>query len=197
VTPSLRDLAASLAIVATAFAIAGCGGSEDPEGEKLPAGAADELRSQLKSISERVAFRDGGACDDIFKPAPDGNLDTIDATMASIPARVDPDVRAALEQSIDRLKQLIDTECEEIADEDERERQQQEESAPEEEPTTPTPTPEEPVETTPTPTETGPQPTPEDEQDGETPPAGTDGGGSPDLGGGGVDAPPGDGEAGE
>jgi hypothetical protein len=194
VSRRFRNLSASLTVAAAATAIAACGGSDDPGGDKLPSTAADELRRQLTSVEARVGSRNGGACDDIFDPDPSvGNIGPIDETMGEIPSGVDPEVRAALEQSIDRLKELVDTECEEIVAEDERERSRQEELAPEEEIPTPPPTTEEEVTTEPTTTEPGPDPPPEtpedDEGDEEQPGRGPDGEGPPGLGGGGVEAP--------
>lgn len=172
------------------MAVGGCGNADESDGEKLPTATADQLSAQLVSISERVASRNAGACGDIFEPDPVGNIEAIDTTMAGIPGRVDRDIRTALEQSIDRLKQLIDTECEGIVAEDERERRQEEEAVPEE-PTTPEPTIEEPVTTEPpTTTEPEAEPKPEKEKDEEEPPGqGPDGEGPPGQGGGGVEAP--------
>jgi hypothetical protein len=119
------SLATSLALIAATVAIGGCGRSDNAEGERLPSATADELRRQLTSVSERVASRNAGACGDIFEPPPTGNIEPIDAAMTSIPDDVDPDIRAALEQSIDHLKELVDAECEAILAVDEREREEQ------------------------------------------------------------------------
>jgi outer membrane murein-binding lipoprotein Lpp len=146
------------AAVAAALLVAGCGGSDEPEGEKLPQSVADTLSQQLDSISARVANGSAGACDDIYLSASEGgNIEPIDAALAAIPSGVDPEIRSALEQSVERLEQLVDDECSEIRDA-ERERLEtvpdettETETVPTETETTPTETETTPTETTPTP----------------------------------------------
>jgi hypothetical protein len=183
----LRQLLCALAAVA-ALAAAGCGGDDEPEGELLPSETSQSLLAQLDSVGDRVASGFAGACDDIYAPEDEGgNIAAIDAELAAIPSDVDPEIRSALEQSVERLTQLVDSECDAIrdAEQDEQEVLPEEEepveTAPEETETTPT-------ETTPTPppTETEAQPpaTP-------APPAGGGGGGDRNGGGPGGDGPPG------
>lgn len=162
-------VAASVAVVA----IAGCGGSDEPEGRLLPPATAETLRAHLDSIGNRVADGSAGACDDIYRPkTEEGDIEPIDEALASIPPAVDDDIRSALAQSIDRLKQLVDRRCDEIRAEE------QEEQPPVVEEPVPTETDIQPPETVPpetVPTETEPTET-------EPPPQGNGNGG--DSGGG-------------
>jgi signal transduction histidine kinase len=177
---------AKLSTALAALAIAGCGGSGDPEGAKLPPSVRQALLPQLQSIDDRVAADVSGACDDIFDPEA-GNIGPIDAALASIPEDVDPEIRSALEGSVDRLKQLVDDECAQIAA---RERQEQEELPEDTDPVEPLP---EETDTEEATTETTPEPPPETAPDDEPPsdaPPGDDGTGPPGQGGG-IEAPPG------
>jgi hypothetical protein len=114
VTARLPHLLCLLAATA-ALAATGCGGDAEPQGAKLPPDVAQTLLKQLDSIGDRVAAGVAGACDDIYSDDPDvGNVEPIDAALNSIPSDVDPEIRSALEQSIERLKQLVDRECSDI-----------------------------------------------------------------------------------
>jgi len=178
---------AALAIVTT-LAVSGCGGSDEPEDEKLPSDVTQALLERLDSISDRVAAGVSGACDDIYDESV-GDIGPIDDAMASVPNDVAPEIRSALEESIDRLKQLVDDECAEISARE----QQEQESVPEEEPA--------PLETTPdettteeTDTETSPETTPdtdtEQPEQPQNPGRGPDGTGPPGQNdGGGVEVP--------
>lgn len=166
--------AAVLAGALAALAVGGCGGSDEPEGEKLPPELTRTLLPQLDSVGDRVAAGVAGACDDIYASADDdGNIEPIDETLSSIPSDVDPEIRTALEQSFERLKQLVDQECEEIraAEQDEQDTAP-EETVPDE--TTETET--VPTETETTPAETETTPTSPDE----SPDTGTPQGQGPD-----------------
>lgn len=122
--PRIGAVAVSLALLA----IAGCGGSDESE-RLLPQRVADELELRLESIRGRVEDGSAGACEDIYRSRDDGgDLEPIDEALASIPENVDPQIRAALEQSFQRLEQLVADECGEIR---EREPDEQD-SAPEE-----------------------------------------------------------------
>lgn len=168
---------AALVATAAALAIAGCGGSDAPEGRLLPPSISETLRAHVDAIDRRVADGSAGACDDIYRPElEDGNMEAIDEALASIPPAVDDDVRSALEQSVDRLKQLVDRRCDEI-----RAEEQGEEPPVIEEPA-PTETETEPTETVPPETETGTEPT-----ETEPPPGRNGGGNGRDGGGGGRD----------
>jgi hypothetical protein len=187
--PQILPLAALIALLA----LAGCGNSNEPEGERLPPETVQALLQQLDSVSDRVAANVSGACNDIYDSADNGgNFEPIDDALASLPDDVDSEIRAALEESIDRLKQLVDDECTAISD------AELDETTPEE--TAPVETTTE--ETTPeqTDTETVPEETaPEEQQDeppadSQPPGRGPDGNGPPGQdgdgdNGGGIEAP--------
>ena len=179
-------------LVALALTIAGCGDSEEPQGEKLPPAVTQELLAQLDSVGDRVAAGVSGACDDIYaSEAEGGNIEPIDAALSSIPPGVDPEIRTALEQSVDRLKQLVDEECAEIgaAEQDDQDTVTEEEPPPTETETTETETVPTETDTTETETDTAPT-TPEEPPEAEPPGRGPDGTGPPGLGGG-AEAPEG------
>jgi len=187
----LPQLLAGLAATA-AVAVAGCGGSDEPQGEKLPASVSTALLKQLDSVSDRVAADVAGACDDIYAPASEGgNIEPIDAALNSIPSDVDPEIRSALEQSIQRLEQLVDEECTEIRSAEQDSQDTTDETTPTETVTTETETvPTETTDTTPTPTETTPT-TPVPPSEGGADGRGPTGDGPPGLDRGGAEAPEG------
>jgi hypothetical protein len=190
-TLRLPQIAVAL-LAAIGLAVAGCGDSDEPKGEKLPPAVTQELLPQLESVGDRVAAGVSGACDDIYASADDGgNIEPIDAALSSIPSGVDPEIRTALEQSVERLKQLVDEECAEIgaAEQDEPDTVTEEETTPTETETVETETVPTETETTETETETAPT-TPEQPPDVESPGRGPDGTGPPGLGGG-AEAPDG------
>ncbi len=182
-------LAATAAVGAT-----GCGGDAEPRGEQLPPDIAQSLLKQLESIGDRVEAGVSGACDDIYAEDPDtGNIGPIDDALASIPSDVDPEIRSALEQSIERLTQLVDEECDQIrADE-----QGLDDTTTDETPTETVPTETEtvPTDTTET-TTTPPETTPTTPVTPDTPPngLGPDGDGPPGQERGGAEAPDGEGD---
>jgi hypothetical protein len=161
-----------------AAGLVGCGGDdEEQQGAPIPQQAASDIESRLAEVERRMEAG-GGACADIendTKPA-------VEQIVASLPSDVDPDVRDALDQSVDRLFQLTADQC------DEQKGQETEEEPPvtiETEPETDTET----TETVPpeTETETVPPETDTDEQlppDQEELPPGQDGGNSNGTGGG-------------
>lgn len=153
--PRTAAVAASVA----ALAIAGCGGTGEPE-RLLPAGTAATVRSEVILIGERVGDGSVGACDDIFDGVDGGNFQDIDTALSDVPEGVDPEIRAALEQSIDRLRRLVEDACDDIAAQEEQEIAP-EETTTEETETTPTET--ETIETETAPTTDEPLP-PADEQ---------------------------------
>jgi len=192
VTSHPRQTAVAVVAAVLALAAASCGDSEEPEGRKLPPTVTQELLPQLESVGDRVAAGVSGACDDIYASGADGgNIEPIDAALSSIPAGVDPEIRTALEQSVDRLKQLVDEECAEIgaAEQDEQDTVTEEEPAPTETETTETETVPPETDTTETETDTAPT-TPEEPPTVEPPGGGPDGTGPPGLGGG-AEAPDG------
>jgi hypothetical protein len=193
VTTRVSQLPCLLATVAT-LAVAGCGDDEEPRGKRLPPEVTQTLMQQLESIGDRVAAGVAGACDDIYSSDPEvGNIAPIDATLSSIPSDVDPEIRSALEQSVERLTQLVDQECSEIrSSEQEQEEPIEEEEPPPETVETETETvPAETTETTTAPPETEPTTPPEEEPLTPLDRRGPDGTGPPGLGGGGVEAPDG------
>lgn len=182
----------SVLAAAAALAVAGCGGDDEPQGEKLPAGVTQALLKQLDSVGDRVAAGVSGACDDIYSDDPDvGNIGPIDDALNSIPSDVDPEIRSALEQSIERLTQLVDQECDQIRASEQGLGDTVTEETPTETVTTTTETetvPAETTETTTTPPETTPTP-PETTPNG----LGPDGTGPPGQERGGAEAPEGNG----
>jgi hypothetical protein len=180
---------ATLILVLAAGLAAGCGSDDEPEGAPIPQQAAADIESRLAEVERRMAAG-GGACADIqndTKPA-------VDSIVAALPSDVDPDVRDALQDSVDRLFELTEQECDE---ENGQETEVQPEPPPETETDTETDT--APTETLPEETEEEPPPEeeqpPEEEvppgQDGELPPG--QGGENPSQGnGGGAIVPEGD-----
>jgi hypothetical protein len=159
-------------------ALSGCG-SDDEEGAPIPAAAAAELQKRLDSVENRFEFG-GGACNDI---ADDERR--VSATIESLPADVDPDVRQALEDSFSRLFELTDEQCDEQKGQDtetEPEPETETETTPTEPETETETTPTEPeTETETTPPE--PEPTTPTETEPERPPQGDGGAGSGSDGG--------------
>jgi hypothetical protein len=174
------------------LAAAGCGGDE--EGAPIPQATATALNAELDGVQDRLDEGSAGACRDILGGPRDPNMDRVQQLIDSLPDDVDADVRSALEESFDRLWDLVQQDCNDKA-------QKEEDSQQEPEPEQPTETQTE-TETQTTPTETETEPTtptaPEEAplpNDGD----GDSGGGVPGVGngngngnGGGVG--PGDGE---
>jgi len=176
-------------LVAFALALAGCGG--DDEGKPIPAAAADALNAELDTVQARLDNGSGGACRDILEGSRGPNDDRVQQLIENMPDDVDADVRSALEDSFDRLWDLVQQDCEEKA--------QRDESQPEPEPE-PAQTETTETETTPTETTTTETTPPTEEQqpqdgDGDTNDApgngngngngvGNGGGAGPDLDGG-------------
>ncbi len=194
----LRAQLAALAVGAALLAGVGCGSDEEEEpAPGIPRAAAQALSRELDLIEARIDVTreqsKPGSCGDIeSKSYPD-----IQRILAGIPDDTDPDVRRALEGSIDRLKELADSECSQLVQEIE----EREEDAPAPLPTPP-PAPVQPPQTTPEPAE--PKPKEEKPKDEEKKPeepeqdgqdkgdggVGPDGQGPPGQGGGGQPAPP-------
>jgi hypothetical protein len=168
-----------LALLGAAVAISGCGG--DDEGEPIPADAAAALEAELDGVQARIDNGSAGACNDILEGERGPNLERVQQLLDGLPDDVDPDVRSALEDSFDRLWELVQEDCEEKA----REEQSQQEPEPEPEPT-PTETETEPeappTDTAPVPTEPDEAPLPPEgdgDNDGELPGEGNGGGVGP------------------
>lgn len=184
-----RQLLCLLA-AAAALAAAGCGSDDEPQGRKLPPDVTQTLLKQLDSVGDRVAARVAGACDDIYASEADGgNIEPIDAALASIPSDVDPEIRSSLEQSVERLTQLVDRECDQIRS-DEQARQDTTSEEPPATDTVETETETVPTETTDT-TTVPPETTPTEPTEPQTQPngVGPDGNGPPGQERGGAEAP--------
>jgi len=179
------------------LAAAGCGSSEEePRGAPLPADAAAQLERRLDEVERR--YRDGiddanvGACMDIqtdsFEGGEAGN--GIDQILAGLPENVDPELRSAVEESFENLRELTAEDCAGVEPPPETEPEVVPEPPPPEE-TIPEET--VPEETTPEelPPETVPQPTPQDPElkgpdlvppgQGGTPPGRGGGGGGAEV----------------
>jgi hypothetical protein len=184
----LPHVALCVATVA-ALAAAGCDGSGGSDGKKLPRSVSQELLTHIEQVESRVEANVSGACDDIFDGVAGGNFDEIAGTLSSIPDNVDPDIRSAVSESVDRLQDLVNSKCDEI----QAREQDRQETVPEEtttdERTTPTETETTPTETETTPTETETTPTTPDPPPNGNGPDGTGPPGQDD--GGGVEAPDG------
>lgn len=182
----------TLILILAAGLAAGCGSDDGQGGEPIPVEQAQALERQLESIENRFQFG-GSACSDITGNA-DPNTTAVASVIESLPDDVDPDVRSALEQSFDRLFQLVDEQCDTEAG------QQQEQPAPVEPEPTPavppaeedddegeeTPPPTEEVPTTPEPPveEVPPEVPPGEGGSGESGEGGTGGSGLGGSGGG-------------
>jgi outer membrane biosynthesis protein TonB len=160
---TLRSLIA-LPVLLLAGVAAGCGDEE--KGSPIPAGQAAALQDQLDGIQRRLDNGSAGACNDILGGAKGPNTEAVEQQLAALPEDVDADVRDALQQSFDRLFELIDEHCSQLQSEQsdpqpgpEPDPEPTPDTTPEEEPTT---------EEEPPPTEEEPPPTEEDPVDPET-----------------------------
>jgi hypothetical protein len=101
-------------VLVTCVGVAGCGSSEEQQGEKLPAASVSELSKRLEEVERRyrVGVEDGkqGACDDIENDS----FPAIERLLADLPQDVDPDLRDAVERSFTRLRELIRGECADV-----------------------------------------------------------------------------------
>ena len=176
-----------LALLGAGLAIAGCGGDE--EGEPIPAQTAQALQAELDGVQARIDNGSAGACNDILEGDRGPNLERVQQLLDSLPDDVDPEVRSALEDSFDRLWELVQQDCDDKAQEEKSERQEEPEPEPEPEPAPTETEPEPEPEPTPTETETAPVPTEPEEaplppegdgdNDGELPNEGNGGGVGP------------------
>jgi len=148
-----------LALLAAVLALAGCGG--DDEGAPIPSRTATALQSELDGVQARIDNGSAGACKDILEGSRGPNLERVNELIDALPDDVDPDVRSALEDSFDRLWELVQQDCDDKAS-------QEEESQPEPEPE-PEPEPDTTEETTP---ETTPEETPTTPEEDILPPEG-------------------------
>jgi hypothetical protein len=106
----VRPRATTTLILALAAGLAaGCGGDDNESGEPIPPDQAAALQRQLESIENRFQFG-GDACADITGNT-DPNTTAVRSVLDSLPQDVDPDLRDSLEQSFDRLFQLVQEQC--------------------------------------------------------------------------------------
>jgi hypothetical protein len=171
------------AIAATGLVLAalaaGCGG--DSEGSPIPAAKASDLQRQLDSIALRIRQGSVGACLDAIRDSPRGdNVTNVNQIIDSLPRRVDPDVRDALQRSFDHLFDLVNERCAEL---EQTNTTTTETAPPETQATTETAPPET------TPTETEPQTTPTTPITPETPTTPDQGDQGDGSGSGGAGAP--------
>jgi hypothetical protein len=116
----VRKLALTALLLAALAA--GCGADEESK-PTIPANVASGLQDQLSSIQDRFEFPNGQACGDITGGA-DPNTVPVQSLIDSVR---DEEMRSALQDSFDRLFQLVERECAEA---------QQTETQPETETTT-------------------------------------------------------------
>jgi hypothetical protein len=138
---NLKRISQLLALGAC-LAAAGCGA--DDEGKPIPAETAVALQTQLDTVQRRLDDGSVGACQDILEGPREPNRDSVQQLIDGLPDDVDPDVRAALEESFENLWSLVESTC------------QEREPA---EPAEPAPTPEPEETETETETETAPETT--------------------------------------
>jgi hypothetical protein len=155
------------------LAAAGCGG--DDEGKPIPAATATALQNQLDGVQARLDNGSVGACKDILEGPRGPNLDAVQQLIDGLPDDVDADVRSALEDSFDRLWELVQQECDDREPTHTTPTDTEPETTPTETEPETTPTETEPQETTTTPTDEAPLP-----NDGD----GDSGGGDPGTGNG-------------
>ena len=105
----MRPRATTTLILALAAGLAAGCGSDDEGGEPIPADQAAALQRQLESIENRFQFG-GDACTDITGNT-DPNTTAVRSVIDSLPQNVDPDVRDSLEQSFERLFELVQEQC--------------------------------------------------------------------------------------
>ena len=102
------------AAAACVLAVAGCGSSDEPEGEKLPQSTVSQLNVRLDEIQRRydAAQQDNlpGACEDIQNDS----FPAVKRLIDGLPEDVDGQLRDATEESFARLQQLVDDGCQDI-----------------------------------------------------------------------------------
>jgi TolA-binding protein len=91
---------------------AGCGADEESQ-PTIPADTATALQNQLNSIQQRFEFPGGQACGDITAGT-DPNTTPVETLVASVR---DAEMRSALEDSFNRLFELVERECAQIQQE--------------------------------------------------------------------------------
>jgi hypothetical protein len=113
----VRPRATTTLILALAAGLAAGCGDDDESGEPIPANQAAALQRQLESIENRF-LSGGGACADITGNA-DPNTTAVRSVIDSLPQDVDPELRDSLEQSFERLFELVQEQCDTEAGQEE------------------------------------------------------------------------------
>jgi hypothetical protein len=192
VTLRFRHLLVAL-LAASLLALAGCGGSDEPEGAKLPSSAVAELNQRLTEIQRRYDDAkqndNPGACDDIQQDS----FPAVSRTIDGLPEDVDGKLRDAVTESFANLQRLTDEGCQDVAPKTDTETTPTETIPPETVPPETTPTETTPPETTPTET-TPPETQQNGNGNGNGKAKGNNGGATPQTGngngnGGGTQAP--------
>jgi hypothetical protein len=98
-----------LVALGACLASAGCG-ADDEKGDPIPADAVAALEARLSETENRLANGSEGACKDILEDT----MPEVGNVIDSLPDSVDPDVRDALEQSFEKLWNLVDEKCQEL-----------------------------------------------------------------------------------
>lgn len=124
--------------------VSGCGGGSDEEFDPIPARSVEAILTQLDQVEER--------CDAGQTGSAQFQVREIEDKVDALPEGIDPDVREALRDGVERLGQLVEADCAE--DEPEETDTQPTDTQTETEPET---------DTQPTETETQPEPEPEPE----------------------------------
>jgi hypothetical protein len=96
---------------AALIAVAGCGGGDDPEHEPIPGDLAAEMETQLDLAKERF---DDGICGSAGR-----QVRELQEKAARIPRNTDPAVRREIRRALERLAQLVESDCERPEDEEE------------------------------------------------------------------------------
>lgn len=137
-----RRSALSLLAAAAALGLGACGSTEGG----IPQSDADTLREELGDVAN---FVQRGDCDGV-----DGQVGQVRTAVAELPTSVDTELVDNLNEGVDVLEGVVETDCQEQADEEVQE---------EEVPTTETTEPPEEEEEEPPPEEEEPDPDPEPE----------------------------------
>lgn len=106
-------------VVCACLGLGACGSDDEPDGERLPAAAVLALQNRLDEVERRyedgTANANAGACSDIQTDSFSGP-DGIDELVAALPEDVDPDLRKAVEDSFENLRNLAEEGCADATD---------------------------------------------------------------------------------
>jgi outer membrane murein-binding lipoprotein Lpp len=93
-------------VVLLALAIAGCGSGDEKPKASIPAADVAKLNERLDRLQKQLDVG-GGACADITNET----RPVIESDLQALPESVDADTRKALNESFERLFQLVDEQC--------------------------------------------------------------------------------------